>query len=316
MKCPSCYMEIPDNSSFCNHCGRSVDRFELQDSVPDNNTNNATSDIKSADSISNEIHTDFQHPNFIIPDKIKRFLALIPIFIIIVWCIVETARPRYVVSRVPASVEPASLEEEQTDDNTFSEQYTKDYDYYANDNEYVFKYQAVLTCGFYVPGVNIPAGLYTLKRVYGHGNVYSNKLDKVFGPNTNPCYIEQYDNLLLDDSDCLVIRGNAAILVTTTRAIKEQRKISNLAKKRYKFSTGTYKCGKDIKKGTYDIIYVNGSGLVYIPYKLDENFGPNLSLSELKKAKNISLSPGDEISITGCTVRFAPSKGKFEKNIY
>lgn len=322
MKCPSCQMEIPDNSSFCNHCGRSIDRFDLQDSISDNNTFNAASDINSVDSVSDEIQTDFQHQKFKIPDKIKRFLGLIPIFIVVIWCVIETTKP----TSDTDTNNPDYSVEEQSDDYS----YTASYDNYGDDDEYYtgsdikekksklkkIKYRAILTCGYYFTEYNIPKGTYNLKLISGSGNAISNELNVIFAKDKSLGNIKTYKNLELGTNDGIEIGGNLVLQITSTDAVKDRRNGTNEAKRSYKFRSGVYRCGKHIRKGVYNILLVSGSGNIYISDKVNEILGFDKSYGQITKIKNVPITSGTKIELSGCTVKFTPAKMKFEKNIY
>lgn len=208
-------------------------------------------------------------------------------------------------------------------DYDYEDDYGDDYDYeddYEDEDEpFTAKYKARLSCGSYYVGYNIPKGTYNLKLVSGSGNAQSNELNEIFGTNKKYGYIKKYSNLELEEDDCLRIGGNLVLQISSSDAeIKNKlyTNTTNKAKRTYRFSSGKYKCKKHIKEGIYDVSLVSGSGNVFISDNVNEVFGSNKSYGQIKKVKNVVISKGDEIEISGCSVKFTPSKIKFEKNLY
>ena len=72
-------------------------------------------------------------------------------------------------------------------------------------------------------------------------------------------------------------------------------------------SAGYYEVGKDVKAGTYDIVHIEGQGLVGVN---DENWyqiGTNKDWGDTEKVENVELKEGDKIEVTsGLTFRFVP----------
>jgi hypothetical protein len=66
--------------------------------------------------------------------------------------------------------------------------------------------------------------------------------------------------------------------------------------KDYTLTAGRYKVGKDIPEGTYDIVWVSGSGNCFTQ-GVNEIFGDNEKY-EIKQYKNAELGSGTEVKIT------------------
>lgn len=72
-------------------------------------------------------------------------------------------------------------------------------------------------------------------------------------------------------------------------------------------SAGYYTVGKDVKEGMYNIIHIEGQGLIIVNTENAWQIGTDESYGDTKEVKNVELKEGDKIEVTsGLTFRFIP----------
>lgn len=326
MKCPNCNKEIPDGSAYCNHCGSIVPHVTVQEDPP---AYNSVTDFDSSEK---------KQPGKLKSDPILLVMLIISLTTIVIWGINQLITGDYLSSDKPVGSTMYSnndTNDDYTDDssNTDYSSYD-DYDYETDDydlNDYDdydseskpkkskvkkpkhFKYKAKLSAGYYVAGINIPKGTYNLKLISGSGNVFSEDLNEIFGTKKRFGHIKKYNNLELDSGDFLEIEDNLVLQIYSKNATKKHLSNSNHATRSYTLNSGIYKCKRDIKAGVYNITLVNGSGNVYIPNIVNEIFSK--SSHGITRFKNVPITKGAKLDISGCTLKLTPSKSKFEKNL-
>lgn len=71
--------------------------------------------------------------------------------------------------------------------------------------------------------------------------------------------------------------------------------------------TGYFTVGKDVKEGVYDIVHIEGQGLVGINDEEWYQIGTDKEYGDAEEVKNVKLKEGDKIEvISGLTFRFIP----------
>ena len=72
-------------------------------------------------------------------------------------------------------------------------------------------------------------------------------------------------------------------------------------------SAGYYEVGKDVKPGTYNIVHIEGQGLVSVNEEKYYQIGTSKDWGDTEKVENVELKEGDKIEVTsGLTFRFVP----------
>lgn len=70
---------------------------------------------------------------------------------------------------------------------------------------------------------------------------------------------------------------------------------------------GYFTAGKDVKEGVYDIVHIEGQGLVGINDEEWYQIGTDKEYGDAEEVKNVELKEGDKIEVTsGLTFRFIP----------
>ena len=70
---------------------------------------------------------------------------------------------------------------------------------------------------------------------------------------------------------------------------------------------GYFTVGKDVKEGMYDIVHIEGQGLVGINDEEWYQIGTDKEYGDAEEVKNVELKEGDKIEVTsGLTFRFIP----------
>ena len=70
---------------------------------------------------------------------------------------------------------------------------------------------------------------------------------------------------------------------------------------------GYFTVGKDVKEGVYDIVHIEGQGLVGINDEEWYQIGTDKEYGDAEEVKNVELKEGDKIEVTsGLTFRFIP----------
>jgi transcription termination factor Rho len=70
---------------------------------------------------------------------------------------------------------------------------------------------------------------------------------------------------------------------------------------------GYFTVGKDVKEGIYDIVHIEGQGLVGINDEEWYQIGTDKEYGDAEEVKNVKLKEGDKIEVTsGLTFRFIP----------
>lgn len=183
-----------------------------------------------------------------------------------------------------------------------------------------------LSTGTYIAGMDIPDGKYKLVAIHGYGEVYSS--NDVMGINE---YMEpeeeikdeddtetasEFSNLVLKVGDKIIIEKCLVLKFSSKNANLSQTLVRKEVGEEIILNKGLYICGKDFKAGTYDIIALEGSGL--LPILKDGSsysMGFNYEHSEISEVKNHTFRCGDRIEFhyKDFVVKLSPSKNNFRK---
>lgn len=165
--------------------------------------------------------------------------------------------------------------------------------------------------GFYTAGVDFPAGTYNLKAVKGSGNVISTDgtLNVIMGTQSDDMYEKTYNNAEFSNGTILSISNVTVELASVDDVDPTLEKRTNPATQEYTFSSGNYVVGKDIDAGIYTLTPQKGNGnVISDDGVLNAIMGTDDDDMYQKEFKNVPLADGTKLTITGITVKLAPSK--------
>lgn len=195
-------------------------------------------------------------------------------------------------------------------------EYTSEYE----SESVIGTYQTKLSAGNYVAGVDFPSGKYNITAVSGSGNVMTvntSEVNEIMGTDKDDDNIKIYKNANLKKGVILQVCDNLVIRISSKNAnLSERKKRKNKLKKTIKISSGHYIAGTDFPAGTYDVIAVKGSGNVISSNDDDLDINEIMTNKKdddpnyIKKYKNAVFDKGDDLKISGVTIKLVPSKAK------
>lgn len=108
---------------------------------------------------------------------------------------------------------------------------------------------------------------------------------------------EQYQTEILDLKNDIIELKN-----------KEENKYREFSSpNEVELGAGYFTVGKDVKEGMYDIVHIEGQGLVGINDEEWYQIGTDKEYGDAEEVKNVELKEGDKIEVTsGLTFRFIP----------
>lgn len=176
-------------------------------------------------------------------------------------------------------------------------------------------FRAEFVGGHYTPGIDFPAGTYTITVLQGSGTIYytepsgAGKKYQVFaGKSGLPQQIE------LPLGEALSVSGVKIRMESSNAAPDEPSDRENPATQEVTFSPGSYTVGKDFAEGVYNVIAVSGKGLVSsdsegaaIHNELDA-----AGADYQKEYHNLILDSATRLSIIGVTVKLVPSESPLQ----
>jgi hypothetical protein len=185
-----------------------------------------------------------------------------------------------------------------------------------------------LSNGNYTSGIDFPPGKYDIEAIKGHGNVsssnlYNGGLNAVMGSEeankelgTN-LYEQKYSNISLPDGVILYISG------VTVRISCENADVAALQMREQpntetvELGSGNFVAGDDFPAGVYNITAVSGGGNVSSDNLYNGGINAVMGTADLNTSmgsefyqqeyKNIELTEGVTLSISGVSVRLTPS---------
>lgn len=132
-------------------------------------------------------------------------------------------------------------------------------------------------------------------------NIYKNEIESI---NDNHKKIEEeYKNEINKDEEIILDLKND-IVALKNKDDNKYKKFSHPDE--VELSAGYYAVGKDVKPGTYNIVHIEGQGLVTV----DDNcwqIGTDKEYGDAEIVENVKLKNGEKIEVTsGLTFRFVP----------
>lgn len=173
------------------------------------------------------------------------------------------------------------------------------------------QFDITFSSGFYTAGIDFPAGTYNLKAKKGGGNVTTDdgSLNVIMGTQKDDMYEKSYNNAEFSDGTVLQLAGVSIEITSVDKVDSALQKRQNAATKEYTFSSGNYTIGKNIEAGAYDITATKGGGNVTTDDgKLNAIMGTSSDSMYEKEYKNVPLTEGQKLSVSGVTIKLVPSK--------
>ncbi len=170
-------------------------------------------------------------------------------------------------------------------------------------------FEANLSCGFYIPGVDIPEGKYALTAVSGSGNVYMrSKVNEIMSSEDKEYCIQTFNGASLSGSSPLVVSGDLVLNIKSDSA-RTQGMSSRVigAEVQTDLSAGNYTAGTDFPVGAYNIICTSGMGNIHSSEAgVNEILNVSPDGHGVDRINNASFSSGDSLEISGCSVQLQP----------
>lgn len=179
-------------------------------------------------------------------------------------------------------------------------------------------YEAELTCGNYIAGIDFPAGTYDFLAISGNGNVMTNGsgtgwVNTIMGVSGSiNGYDVTYQNVQLPEDVTLHIGGDLHLQIHSDAASGEpllsrgQQFMDS-----FDLGAGDFVSGRDFKAGTYDIICTGGTGNIssgnVSGFYLNEVMGYDKP-GYIGRADHIELPEGATLHVSGITVTMSPSE--------
>ena len=177
-------------------------------------------------------------------------------------------------------------------------------------------FEADLTSGNYIAGVDIPAGTYNLTATSGSGNVhssnmYSGGLNETMGTPADDFYTETFSNLKLPEGETLSLSSTLTLHIVSEDAQTGNMKSRTVGSEvQTDLSSGNYIAGTDFPAGVYNIVSTGSTGNVSSDNMYDgglnEILGDGSDGYSIKQANNIVLPEGTTLTISGTSVQLVP----------
>lgn len=172
-------------------------------------------------------------------------------------------------------------------------------------------FQADFVGGYYTPGIDFPAGSYTITVLEGSGTIYhtepsggGKKYEVSAGKSNLPAKIE------LPIGEVLSVSGVKIHMESSNAEPGTLSERDNPATKEVTLAPGTYLVGKEFAEGIYDITAQSGKGRVTCD-SIASGINNELDAAGTdyqKTFKNLILDDTTKLTVTGATVKLTPSK--------
>ena len=114
---------------------------------------------------------------------------------------------------------------------------------------------------------------------------------------------EYQETIKYNEAEILDLKNN--IVELKNKEENKYRKFSS--PNEVELVAGYFTVGKDVKEGIYDIVHIEGQGLVSINEDQCFQIGTDKEWGDAEEVKNVKLKEGDKIEVTsGLTFRFIP----------
>lgn len=170
-------------------------------------------------------------------------------------------------------------------------------------------FETNLSCGFYIPGIDIPEGKYTLTAISGSGNVYMHsKVNEIMSSENKEYYIQTFNGASLSGSSPLVVSGDLILNIKSDSTRTQDMSPRTIdAEVQTDLSAGNYTAGVDFPVGAYNIICTSGMGNIHSSEAdINEVINVDSNGFGINRINNASFSGGDILEISGCSVQLQP----------
>jgi hypothetical protein len=214
-----------------------------------------------------------------------------------------------IITTIMGSLDKGTIDNNNNNNNNNNETEVKDV---------VGDYEVTLTSGHYTAGVDFPYGTYDLVVLSGKGNVsssniFSGGVNEMMGVPADKYYIDQFNNAKFEKGVIFSISGGLSIKITSNNAVLNKIvKRNNPIIETISLKSGNYEAGVDFPAGTYDLVATKGKGNVSSSNIFDQGINEMVGVPAdtwyIKDFKNIVLSDGFTLEISGVEISLIPSK--------
>lgn len=179
-----------------------------------------------------------------------------------------------------------------------------------------------LGAGHYTAGVDLPVGKCNLTAVSGNGNVSSSNMfnggiNAMFGVDDgNGLYESSFNGLKMKENVELKISGDVVVQVSYTEVTGGMSGREYDESAAVELGSGNYTAGTDFPAGTYTVTAVDGTGNVSTSNLYDGGMNEMFGVDDgnglyTPEVKNVELSDGVELKVSGVNIRLVPVKEQF-----
>lgn len=164
--------------------------------------------------------------------------------------------------------------------------------------------------GFYTPGIDFPAGSYTLTILQGSGTVfYTNPsgAGKTYAVSAEKSELPQKIDLPI--GEVLSVSGVKFRMESSNADSAELSDRDNPATEEVTLTPGSYYVGQHFAEGIYDVVAIKGQGKVStdcVGSSIDQVLNAAGKDYE-KEIKNVILDDATVLSVSGATIKLIPS---------
>lgn len=180
-------------------------------------------------------------------------------------------------------------------------------------------FEIELSAGQYTAGIDFPSGAYSITCISGSGNVlstnmYSGGLNEIMAVDTSDGFsIDTFNNARFNNGDILSVTSTAVITLSSDGVDKNSLSERSPSGTEIELSSGNYIAGTDFEPGVYVVTCISGSGNVNSTNLYNGGLNEIMSTDasdgfSITTFTNASFEEGDELKISGCSVKLTPSK--------
>ncbi|WP_041668905.1 hypothetical protein [Acetobacterium woodii] len=176
-------------------------------------------------------------------------------------------------------------------------------------------YETTLSAGHYTAGIDIPPGTYSISHLSGIGKTSSNKFFSGAINGRSDLSLDSLKtsiaNVQLPEDTVLTITGSLVVKISTeTGNLKYMHLRENPAPKTIILSSGLYKSGQDFAEGTYNVVWMDGFGIVSSSNLFNKGLAEQMGFDALsaQEFKNLELPAGTTLTVSDLTIKLVPSK--------
>ena len=176
-----------------------------------------------------------------------------------------------------------------------------------------------LGAGHYTAGIDLPVGKCNLTAVSGSGNISSTNIlnggvNEMFGVDDGSgLYESSFNGLSMKENVIFHISGNVVVQVSYTEVTGDMTGREYDDSAAVELGSGNYTAGTDFPTGTYTVTAVDGNGNVSTSNLFDGGMNEMFGVDDgsglyTSEVKNVELSEGVELKVSGVNIRMVPAK--------